>query len=52
MHLVKLTSWLNSKLQFVLIKGGPTPPRTPLLGFAILKTTRDIFMQQLARERS
>ena len=34
------------------IKGGPTRPRTPLLGFAISKTTRDIFMQQLPRERS
>ena len=33
-----------------MLKGGPTCPHTPLLGFAISKTTRDIFMQQLARE--
>jgi len=36
----------------LLLKGGPTHPRTLLLGFAISKTTRDIFMQQLARERT
>jgi len=35
----------------ILVKGGPTHPRTQLLGFAISKTTGDIFMQQLARER-
>jgi len=32
------------------IKGGPARPRTPLLGFAISKTTRDILMRQFARE--
>jgi len=35
-----------------MFKGGPTRPHTLLLGFAISKTTKDIFMQQLARERS
>jgi len=41
-----------SHYNFVSLKGGPIRPHTPLLGFAISKTTRDIFMQQLARERS
>ena len=47
-NLRKLCTPLVSKVK---LKGGPTRPRTPLLGFAISKTTRDIFMRQLARER-
>jgi len=37
---------------FKSFKGGLTRPRTPWLGFAISKTTRDIFMQQHVSERS
>jgi len=36
----------------IVVKGGPTRPLTPLLGFAIWKTTRDILVQQFARESS